>query len=699
VTTPGVGLFRLPHSIGLYNESGKRFRPSGNFAVQWAPSDQLELYVEGLYQGFRGHGTTDSFENPIIDWTADNQRPTLSNVVLVEGTDQAASLTRSGGLAPQGWRRVNREGRNTYQVATGGKWHNDRLTLSTDLAYTWSEYFRDAWSVDFATRNVVSTDVVFDQDGGVAFSLPGWDASDPDNYVFRGYWNETYRMKGTGWQWRGDASYDTGLGFLHEIQAGVRFTDRDAEQVKNGTRYGWTLPLGIPLSDLPVGELQMSRDPFRGSAQGFTSYLSIPPGALYDNREAIRQFTYDALQQLVAMNPGDQGWRNALEDYSTPHVQPDPLRRWDANEKTYAGYLQGKYGFSLGSIDVDGVAGVRVVKTKSSNSGISSVCLLEPSTPDPNDCTPTQTPRTAEQNYTDILPNVSMRVKFTPQLQLRLGYTETRTKPSFWDLNPALNITPVNYGQGGPTTPGSPTYSGSSGNPDLEPFTSRNYDASLEYYFSRTGFVSAAIFRRDLQGFLTWVTVLQNDPTYGVLQLSQPINAGDGKIEGFELNAQTFLSFLPGPWDGFGVSGNVTYLDGKTRYPNGYDPNTNTFAGPGEYLRIPGLSKWTFNAAAFYEKNGFSARVSYWRRSTWVNWYSTDQDGQYAGNNTRSLERLDASITYDVTKNLTVTAEVANILTQPYRNYTQYTRDASFPNDVRDEGRYYGLGVRFRFGE
>lgn len=59
----------------------------------------------------------------------------------------------------------------------------------------------------------------------------------------------------------------------------------------------------------------------------------------------------------------------------------------------------------------------------------------------------------------------------------------------------------------------------------------------------------------------------------GVLQLSEPINAGDAKISGFELNGQTFLDFVPSPWNGFGVSANLTYL-------NGYNPNTGQFEGP-----------------------------------------------------------------------------------------------------------------------
>ena len=696
VTTAGVGQFRMPNNIGLYNDGGRRFRPSGNFAAQWAPNADLQFYAEGLYQGYRGRGYADNFDIPLIDW-GPNGRPTLSNVELVEGTDQAASLTHTGGTPPQGWRGITQDYTNTYQVATGAKWHRGRLTLATDLAYSWSEYFRDRWNVDFGTKNVGNVDVAFNQDGGSVFSLPGWDASDPANYIFRGYWNETYGVKGNGLQWRADADYDTGLSFLSKVQAGVRLTNRVSQQVKYGSRYAWVLPSAIPLADLPAGDLEMTIDPFRGSAQGFTSYLSFPRDQIYENREAIRQFTYQALQQLAAANPGDQGWVNTLNTFSTEDVVPDPLQSWKGKENTYAGYLQGKYAFPIGPVDVDGVVGVRVVKTEGTTRGVSNVCLRD--TPTSTTCTSTHTPRSAKQDYTDVLPNFSMRVKFSPELQLRLAYTKSRTKPEFRDMNPALFINPIYYDPNVPRTPGSPDYAGSSGNPDLKPFTSNNYDASLEYYFSKTGYVSAALFRRDLQGFLTWVTVRPNDPTYGVLQLNEPINAGDGKIKGFEVNAQTFLDFLPRPFNGFGVAGNVTYLKGKTRYPNGYDPDTDTFSGTGQFMPIPGLSKWTYNLTGFYEKGGITARVSYNWRSNWVNWYSSDQNGQYSGNSTRARDRLDGSISYDVNKNFTVTADISNILARPFRNYTQYARGFSFPQDVRDEGRYYGFGVRFRFGE
>src|SRR3546814_5581001 len=49
-------------------------------------------------------------------------------------------------------------------------------------------------------------------------------------------------------------------------------------------------------------------------------------------------------------------------------------------------------------------------------------------------------PITAESDYTDYMPNVSARIGFTDELQLRLAYTQTRTRPNFFDLRPNLSL-------------------------------------------------------------------------------------------------------------------------------------------------------------------------------------------------------------------------------------------------------------------
>src|SRR3546814_11262544 len=104
------------------------------------------------------------------------------------------------------------------------------------------------------------------------------------------------------------------------------------------------------------------------------------------------------------------------------------------------------------------------------------------------------------------MPNVSARIGFTDELQLRLAYTQTRTRPNFFDLRPNLSLRqPVILAPGDPCLDDPTTEEcverlrrgGSAGNPDLKPLTPNHHDAGPAYYFSPTVLVSAPIFRND----------------------------------------------------------------------------------------------------------------------------------------------------------------------------------------------------------
>lgn len=710
--TPEVGMFRFPNNIGLYNDGGKRFRPSGNFALQYSPNNDLELYVEGIYQGYRGRGYADSFDVPLEGWGPNNTPPVFNDVVLIDGTDQAASLTKTSGAAPQGYRNTTQDYTNTYQIAAGAKWTTDRAVLSTDFAYTWSRYHRENYSLDFRTVGVESVNAEFNRNGAVYFDLGNWDPLDPANYIFRGYYEALFDVSGKGWQWRGDLDLDTEWDFMPTLKVGLRATDRDGKLNSNASRYADVSVAGIPYANLPIGDLVPTINPFRGGYSGFSQYLTTQRNGIYGNREALRQFTYDTLTDLTAGYPGNgisagdyNYFLQQLPYFSTEGIQPGPTSTWQTREKTYAAYAQGKYRFNVGSFDIDGVLGLRAVITNGKSTGVSTLCIRNnPDDETDGSCTVQYTPRTEKQDYVNFLPNASMRIKLTSKLQLRFGYTKTRTKPNFSDLSPALDVRPVVYNNSNPRQPGlfNADYSGRAGNPNLKPFTSTNYDASLEWYFSKTGYISGAVFYRDIFGFTTYVPLDSADPVLGRIRVVRPINAADAKIKGFEINAQTFLDFLPSPWNGLGFAANVTYLSGKNRVPspNDYDPETETFSSPGVYQKILGLSKWTYNLSAFYEKGGLTSRISYNRRSNWVNGYGFDEVvGNYTGNGTRTRDRLDASVSYDITRNFTISADVSNILAHPFQNYVTYAPGRTYPIDLRDEGRYYGLGIRFRFGE
>lgn len=666
ITTPGVGRdFKIPESVGIFYNNGKRWRPSVNGSLQWRPSDNIELYLDGLYQGYRGRE-----QNSELAIRLRNGNPTFSNVVLDE-TDpgKVKSLTRSGGEGSIGtdlFRGVPHSTTNTYQFAGGGSIKGDHAKFSTDLAYTDTRNYFTDYGFDFAARDPATADITFDIDhdyGGVEFSLPGFDLTDPNNYVIRGIFDRQREGRGSGWQWRNDLELDYDLDGIDKIQIGTRFTTRKSS-FADGTRYANIRAQRVPLTSAPIGTGGLVKEGFRGSDAQPTRQWYAPSGQdVFNNIEALRAFAQDRLRESNLGNADQQPelWDPALPPYTT---------QFSADEKSYAFYGQFHYAFELGGIPLDGVVGTRVVNTTIQTVGLGSVDGDVRITDD-------------RKNYIDVLPNVSLRARLTDQLQFRASATETRTRPTFGQSNPAfvLQRDSVNLGD----------YNGSSGNIDLAPIRSKNYDASLEWYFSRTGSLTAAVFRRDLKGFISNYTVFQQVPGFGNIRVTRPENAGEGRIQGVELAFTTFFDFLPGVLSGFGTQLNGTYLDGKQALPT-------VLGEQGRLVRVPNTSKWTYNANLLYEKGPVSARLAYNYRTDWVNFYNnTESESAVAGEFTRAVARLDFSAAFTPVEFLTLTFDATNLTGVPFQNVRNFSDTQSYPRDIRYEARTFSLGARFRF--
>ena len=381
-----------------------------------------------------------------------------------------------------------------------------------------------------------------------------------------------------------------------------------------------------------------------------------------DNIAALRDFAHDGLVDLGAANAGD--WESDEPAFN-------PLQAFDAREKSYAAYGQLHYELDAG-FPIDGVIGARIVNTVGRLTGTSSI-----------DNVPT--PLTLDQNYLDILPSASLRARFTDRLQLRLSATKTRTRPAFFQLNPAITVSP-----GDPSNPDVDRF-GSGGNIGLAPVASKNYDASLEYYFSKTGSATFALFRRDVTGFIANYTTPEEIPGAGTVLVTRPRNGGRGRIDGVEAAFTTFFDFLPGALSGFGMQANATYIKGRQALPA-------ELGGDAPDVDIPGVSKWSSNLVALYEKGPVSARLAYNYRSRFVNFFFNPSDADaIAGEYTRGIERLDFSLAVTPVEAVTITFEIANITNQPFRNVRNYTDTQAYPRDVRYDGRLWALGARFRF--
>jgi TonB-dependent receptor len=308
-------------------------------------------------------------------------------------------------------------------------------------------------------------------------------------------------------------------------------------------------------------------------------------------------------------------------------------------------------------------------------------------------------PISFQSEYTDWLPNLNMRVRFSPDWQLRLAATETRTRPSFEDLNPALSLgSPVTC------TPGASSCfrRATGGNPFLVPLNSRNYDASLEYYFSRNGFASVAVFRRDMRGFIAdgESEFGAPDPDGGApLLLTGPFNTNKARIQGFEAQVSTFFDFegLPGWLKSFGAQANATYIQAEANYPV---PNAT------ERLRIPDVSRWTYNLVGMYEGGGLTLRLAFNQRTGFPEGALSNRGDYTLQGRGHTVSRLDWSSSYAFNDKLTVFFDWTNILGSPFRsdivrvNYNgagMATGREVFPLLVRFEESVMTGGIRFRF--
>lgn len=675
------GGFIIPNSIGLFYKGGNRKRPSLNVAMQWQPTAALELYYDGLFQGYRSQISEKDFFIQMTNSDPLYGLPNLENVVLVQATNNrpVAKITKTGGVPPWLYSLASNAKTNTFQNAIGAKWHKHNIEIVTDLAFTKSNFSDDRWSVDTAINQPTTVDVDFFGDHGLTFNLPELAALNLNMYTFRGYFESKFQASGEGIQWRTDVKYTTNFPSLNTIKFGIRYTNRNAVR-QDGFRYAGVLDLNKPMSEIAFLAIAPTANPLRNSKQIFTQYLAPSMESIETNHKQLSLLAFNALSELAERGE-DWSWATEAASYwSEPDIPINNATNYSSLEKTYSFYLEGHFNVELASLDVDTIAGFRFVRTDSESSGISSI---------EDDEAVSQKDISTKNNYFDLMPSVITRIGFSEDLQLRLSYTQTLTRPAFNDLNPALNIVRVSNAALNETTLGIDAY-GNAGNANLVPLTSENIDINLDYYFSDAGLISTAAFYKKLSGLLSRNVSIIEDPIYGTIELTRPENLDDGKIYGYEFNVQSFLDFLPTFWKQFGVTFNCTYLQGKS---SNNEINTEL----SESLKLPNLSKWTYNAAIFFESESITARLSYNYRSPRINHYQQTLDNTYTINKTRSRDFLDLSIQYNINKHYTVYTDFRNILANPFRNYNQISDTSYYDIDVRDEGRYFGVGVRFNY--
>jgi len=671
---PGPAGGRFPDWPYIEYDEANRTRPSLNGAIQWRPNPDLEFYIEGLWQGFRHRIQDRHFEQPL--WGG----ASYTNLTFQPDSNLIESGTVTNPFRGEGWQGGTYNKTNTYQFAAGGRYDAGPLRITADVARTTSTFTGSTESVDYVLCGDAfncghTVDFVIGAPGDIPrFELVGFDPANPLNFSYRGLFEEAQQAKGDDYQGRLDFEYQTGITGIPKLQWGVRYVDRNASR-RYGNRYNDSRR-GTPIAAVPL-DYQLFDPGFRGANNPPfpTSWLTPTYSSIRDNIEDLRLFS------------------------GFPNGDPppyDPLANFDASEKSLAAYGQLNYEFG----PVDGQIGLRAVRTNRNVEGTRRIVINEAP------FTTQDLPVDVTEKKTVFLPNFNGKARVADNVQFRFAWSKTRTRPQFNDLNPSVSL-------GSPSSCQNNTCPASGGNPFLKDLKATNYDASVEYYFSPTGYAALAGFHHQLKGFVTPANYIQPGAGYSGqdLLVSAPINSGKGHVSGLEAQLNTFFDFAGGPewlkW--FGVQGNVTYLSAKAKYPN--------FGNQADMITRPLLftSRWSYNVIGMFERGPASVRLAYNKRSAFWGDYSERNDFSSGGlpyvlrQRVHEPGRLDLSASYTFRERFTVFGDWTNILSRPQKvdlvridpsgpRFDPNGARAEFAWRARYQERILSLGVRFRFG-
>jgi len=630
-------------------------------------------------------------------------------------------------------RTANRKSETT-DIAWNLKWRAaSNLTFSSDLQSIKAK--TNSFDSTVATGIQMPKQVI-DLRGRPSLTFDTADLAhlaNPANY----YWAFTMEHKDAskvdGLAWKGDVKYDFEHKVMRDLRVGLRFTDRDSTNINSNPGYNWSPITQTWQRGWDISQLAYLSDPrFAGN-----TYLHTFNN-FYNGKVAVPQLVFPTLNTatgypesyaalhkyhdiLCAEQAAAQGWSSGCATWNPATFGVDPSGTNEQHERTGAAYAQLRFGFDDLKYPIDGNIGLRYVQTDMEANGytvfVPRQSVIPPGAvvvgPRPANIPAFAKKEDYNKTYHNFLPSLNLRMKAGEQLQFRFGYASAMSRPDFSQLQ---GYTSLEQSTDSTTSADSSTVTirsvsktgTASGNPNLRPITSRQFDLTGEWYFSPVGSATVAVFHKQLKDIIINQTYNYPIPDVtGTLHdfvVTGPVNGARGEASGVELSYQTYFDKLPGWMSGFGVQGNFTFVDSKTKLYNpvyaeyctgaggaanlnlnlnGCDTNAQTFGN----LPLAGLSRRSYNLALMYDRGPFSARLAYnWRSKSLqaVNANGTN-GGDATDTNpaspglgqtnvawglptwTDDFGQLDMSIGYKITPKLEVMLDGQNITNSEYR--------------------------------
>jgi iron complex outermembrane recepter protein len=447
-------------------------------------------------------------------------------------------------------------------------------------------------------------------------------------------------------------------GFFTRFEVGAAYTKRDKSEIDAGPNglEGWFLALPGRVTSAPL-------PPSVGATK--LDFLGFGPMYSYDSRKLWESGYYDLIPNANI---------NAAAN------------NFDVSEKILTFYVQADFEKETsGGKLFTGNIGTQIIRSDQSSRGFSAngVTLI---------------PVTGEHDYWDIVPSMNLIFNFDEYRKIRFSAARQLARQEMVDMRANSNYG-FNESLYLSTDPNNSPWSGSGGNPEIEPWRSNSLDLTYENYFSDgRGYWALNGFYKDLVSYTYDQPVLSDFTGYdtnsnltpAIFQGYRwsPVNGDGGKIWGLEATLSVPGEKIAGVLKGFGliVGASMTKSDIEV--------------SPGNTQEIPGLSKWVVNSTLYYEKGGFSARVSSRYRSEYRGDISTFGP---RGENFRELQAetvVDAQVGYtfqDGSKldGLSITLQAYNLTDEPL--FGVDNGDQRLIRNYQLYGAQYSLGISYKF--
>ena len=536
------------------------------------------------------------------------------------------------------------EEQRIFSLVAGGENQLDDWALEYSYGYSRSEedepdrrdtQFSEAEAIISAGYSTVgeTPDIFYSADG-----------ADPGNFEFNELVVENNFTKDTQHEFKLNITRDTEVGgYNGYIKFGLKYRDRKKTDDVNAITYedGFT---GDPtLADFTVSTLDYGLSDFGPALDrnALNAYIDAN----------IADFEIDADNTLL-----------------------DSARDYTIKEDVLAGYIMQR-------VDIDDlrlVYGVRYEDTGFKADGFSAA---------EDNGEPTVIANSFKNDYSHWLPSITLRYKYRDEVILRAAVSRSISRPSFGFLTPSPDTVEIDETD----------LEMEAGNPELRPFKSNNFDASVEYYSSAgVDAFSLGVFYKDIDDFIFLAdvsdTVDLSQWTGGVdlsavtdIEVIQALNGKSADLWGIEASWTRRFQSLPAPLNGLLLMVNATYTDSEADLDLGADADRDSI------IDLPRQSDLIGNLVLGYEYGPLSLRLA----AAYKGRRLLELDLGEADNDLYQNEhvQLDFTARYDVTDNWQLLFDAVNLTDEPFYAYHGGSR---FNGQYEEYGPSLRLGLTYR---